>query len=330
MDSMAEPIKFDEELNLGSRGGAMAWIEYAATLGLMEGVSRLPHAMQMGLLRSIGSLAMRVDKRHREAARAYMSQALGEEIASMDPRIRDSYVHLFRMSVDSHAFNRRVPQATISEHFAISAPPEVHAAWESGTGGFLATAHIGDWEAGSAAMNHLGMAPAYGVARPPKNRFLSRHLLRVRELKKVTVFPRRGGMGRIASVLKAGGWVGMLLDQRPLGKHTLAPFFGRVTTCERSAGVLFKRMGVPIVFGACYLTDRPFYYDMRYSTVMTPEELADLSLEEVVTTVNAQMEKLILAHPEQYFWLHDRYRDAPPLGSEEEAPEKASPLNPSR
>ena len=129
----------------------------------------------------------------------------------------------------------------------------------------------------------------------------------------------------------------MLLDQRPRGSFAMAPFFGRVAQCERSAAVLMKRLKVPIVFGACYLTDRPFHYDLRFPTRLEPEELGKLSVNQIVERVNAEQEALILAHPEQYFWIHDRYRDspapveeAPATGDAEvapEGPESASPAN---
>ena len=91
----------------------------------------------------------------------------------------------------------------------------------------------------------------------------------------------------------------------------LAPFFGRMVPCERSAAALVKRMAVPVVIGACYLTDEPFRYRGKIARVLWPEELADLSEVEVVTAINAAVEPLILAAPDQVFWLHDRFRDAP-------------------
>ena len=32
-----------------------------------------------------------------------------------------------------------------------------------------------------------------------------------------------------------------------------------------------------------------------------------------MTLINAELERMILARPEQYLWLHERYRKAPPL-----------------
>ena len=310
---MLDQIKIDDGANLGSRSGFGAWIEFKATVITMGVVSRLPQSLQTGLVNVLARLAMRLDKRHTQAARSFIAQALGEDAARDDWRIRRAYVNLFQMSIDSHAFDRKVPADRVLDHYEIEAAPEVRDAWGSERGAILVTCHVGDWEAGAAMMPHVGMDPAFVVARPPKNRYLSEHLLRVRKRKNVTVLPRRGGMKQIGAVLEKGGWIAMLLDQRSKGKHVIAPFFGRPTTCERSVAVLIKRLKMPIVFCACYNTERPFHYRTVFPRLIEPQEFEGKSVEEIVTVINGEQEKLILQHPEQYFWLHDRYRDAPPL-----------------
>jgi lauroyl/myristoyl acyltransferase len=75
--------------------------------------------------------------------------------------------------------------------------------------------------------------------------------------------------------------------------------------------VLIRRLEVPVVIGACYTTDTPYRYVMSFRTVLEPRELKGLSPEAIVARVNAEMESLILRHPGQYFWLHDRFRDDP-------------------
>ena len=47
--------------------------------------------------------------------------------------------------------------------------------------------------------------------------------------------------------------------------------------------------------------------------VLWPEELSRLGPEAIASAINREMERQILVAPEQYFWLHDRYRKAPPL-----------------
>ena len=44
--------------------------------------------------------------------------------------------------------------------------------------------------------------------------------------------------------------------------------------------------------------------------VLWPKDFEGASVEAITARVTAEFEKLILVAPEQYFWLHDRYRDA--------------------
>jgi KDO2-lipid IV(A) lauroyltransferase len=332
MGNASEPATFEEAQNLGRRGGAAAWLEAWAVRILLGGVGRLPHPLQRGLLGAVARLAMGLDRRHTDAARSFLTQALGAEAGRDDGRVRRAYRHLFQLSVDSAAFGRRVPAGRLLEHYELHLGPGVREAFEGGGGGIVVTPHVGDWEAGSAALAQLIRGPVYALAKPPKNRYLARQILRSREERGVRVMPRRGGMAQSGGILSSGGWIAMLLDQRPRGKSVLAPFFGRQAPCERSAAVLMRRLGVPVVFGACYLTERPFRYELRLERLLRPEEAARLSLPELVTRINQEQERLILAAPEQYFWLHDRYRDAPepPGGSGDAAfaPEAAESPSP--
>jgi KDO2-lipid IV(A) lauroyltransferase len=122
------------------------------------------------------------------------------------------------------------------------------------------------------------------------------------------LLPRRGAMEFAPAVVRGGGTLAMLLDQRARIKPVLAPFFGRESKCDRSASVLLRRLRAPLVFAACYRTSDPRRYRLVVPRVVQPEEVAGKSAEEVAALVNAELEKLILAAPEQYFWLHDRWR----------------------
>ena len=313
--SEAPPVVYPAEDNLGIRGGVAAWCEYAFTRALLGSASRLPRGIQRRVVSVLARLAARIDRRHSGAARSFQAQALGPASgpAEEDARVVGAYRHLFQISLDADAFDRHVPADRVREHFVVNECEGFRELVASGGGGILVSPHVGDWESGSALVPHMGLKPFYGLARPPRNRYLSRHLLHLRERRGVYVMPRRGGMNQAGKILAAGGWIGMLLDQRPSGKHVLAPFFDRLVPCERGAGVLIKRLKVPLVFGACYLTDRPFHYEEIFTRVVLPEELESMSIEEVATRVNVEMERLILRKPEQYFWLHDRFRHAPPI-----------------
>lgn len=294
---------------LGVRSGPLAWVEYALVRGVLGIVTRLPWSWQLAIAGGLARLARRLARRHSDAARSFLRQALGcaRSETDLEERVLQAWRHFFTVTLEGAALARRIPRERMGEHFVVERCEGLDEALAHG-GGLLCCPHLGSWESAAVALPHLGFAPAWAVARPPRNRPLSAWFLRVRRAWGVGILPRRGGIQAAVRLLRAGAWVALLPDQRPLGRHVVAPFFGRPAPCERGVAALVQRLRVPVVVGACYRTERPFHYRVRLARVFGPDELADLPPEEILARINAEMEALILAAPEQYFWLHDRYR----------------------
>jgi KDO2-lipid IV(A) lauroyltransferase len=102
-----------------------------------------------------------------------------------------------------------------------------------------------------------------------------------------------------------------VIDQRTSGRALLVPFFGRLARCERAPAVLLKRHRVPIVLASCLQARAPLHYQLRFGEVLQPDEWGRAEVEEIVLRVNQGFERMIRAAPEQYIWIHDRYRDTP-------------------
>ncbi len=297
---------------LGNRGGLLAWIEYAAARGLLGTLSRLPEAPREALVSAFARLAHAADRSHSDAARTFLRQALGDDLSDEDveARVRQSWRHFLRVTIENAGFPHRVDLAHLDRHLeSVELHPDVERVRRERTGCLFVTGHIGDWEAGSAVLAWLGFRPLYVVAKPPRNRPLSRHLQDVREERNLRVLPRRGAMQHAGPILRAGGALALVLDQRSQMRAVMAPFFGRLARCDRSAGVLVRRLRVPVIVGACYRAG-PWRWRMRLPCVIQPEDFAGASPEAVATRINRELETLIRAAPEQYFWLHDRYRGA--------------------
>ncbi len=305
----------NEEL-LGSRNGINAWVQYFAARALLGGVSRLPLCLQSCFIEGLARVARRVDVRHSDAARRYLQRALGcaevERLrsAGIEARVLEAWRHFLRLSIDAAAFDRRVGDAPL-EHLSVERCEGLDELLESGSGGLLISPHLGDWEAGSAFLGHLGFDPLLAIAKPPRNRPLSRYLQKMRKKRRVSFLPRRGGIELATEGLRNGSWLLMLLDQRPRKGEVMAPFFGGPARTERSAGVLARRQRLPLVFFHCLKAEEPFRYLLRFTRVVSSEEARALSVEELATLANQEAEKAILACPEQYFWLHDRFRPHP-------------------
>lgn len=296
----------------GNRTGLLASIESVLAEGTLGGLSRLPIRLQDRLIDLLARTVRAVDRRHTRAAQGFIAQALPSlSAAARDDLVLQSWRYFLTMLVRNVAFDRNVPVATRLSHYELDFSPESRPIFERGASCIAVTPHLGDFEAGAALFPAIGFRHFYAVAKPPKNRPLSLSTQRLREGRGYRVINRRGAWTDIARIVGAGGTVALLLDQRPHGKAVIAKFFGRDTRCERGAAVLIRRLEVPVVIGACYTTDTPYRYVMSFRTVLEPRELKGLSPEAIVARVNAEMESLILRHPGQYFWLHDRFRDDP-------------------
>ena len=300
-----QPV-WGESAGLGSRLGDWA---VRATLA---GAIRLPQGALDALLATLAAGGHLLGRERGRAAREFLAQALGELApAERERLVRSAWRQLLRVSVDTERLFRRVPRERLRSHFDVRASPEARAAFAARRGTLLASPHIGNWEAALAILPQLGVHPTYGVAKPPKNRFLSQSMQRAREEKGVRILSRKGAMGAAPAILKAGGTIAMVIDQRTSGRALLVPFFGRLARCERAPAVLLKRQRVPIVLSAGLQTERPLHFRIEFGEVLHPDEWARAEVEEIVLRINQGFERMIRALPEQYIWIHDRYRDTP-------------------
>ncbi len=311
----AWPVPWEEVA--GDRDGWRAAVEYALFRGAVGLGSRAGSAGRRAIALGLARIAKLVDRQHSASARVLLDQAFG---AGLDPARREELVlaawrHLFELTLEDARFNERVLGPRLLEHFEVEMCDDARRILEQRIGGLVIVPHVGMWEAMPAVGTALGFRPTYVVSRPPRNRPLSRFAQRVREERGYRLLHRHGAIESVTKVVQAGGYVGLMLDQRARGKTVLAPFFGRSAHCERSIAVLVRRLRKPVLSAACYRTSRPFHYRVVLPRVIWPEDFPDSSPETVATAINHELERLIHAAPEQYFWLHDRYRDAPPIST---------------
>lgn len=177
------------------------------------------------------------------------------------------------------------------------------------------TAHLGSWEVAAVAVAQLS-GGAHGIARVTRNPLLNDWILGNRRSGGLTIHPRRGGFRDLTKALESGSVGLQVVDQNQRLRGVFAPFFGRRASCERAAVSLALRHGYPIVVGAALRRGRRFRFDLVSTEVFVPERTGDKQqdLLRAVGKVNRQLEQLIRRAPEQYLWIHDRYRTQPKAG----------------
>ena len=304
----------------GTKDGLLARFEALLAQGFIACAARLPERAFQWMVGGLARVGKAIDKRHTQAARSFLTTALGEmPKAELEGRVLEAYRHFLRVIVEPRRFALRVPDEEILDHYDVVG--DALRKEPNGEGCLVISAHIGHWEGALSTMPCLGFSPCYAIIKPPKNRPLSILSQREREARGVNVLGRRGAMTDANTVIKAGGTVVMLLDQRARKRPLIAPFFGRPARCDRSVGVLVRRLRVPVVLCCCTLTDVPQRYRFEVYEHIRPEDLKGWNALAIVKRINAAYERMIRDYPEQYFWLHDRYKDTPLEFEPEAAPD---------
>jgi KDO2-lipid IV(A) lauroyltransferase len=292
----------------------MAALEYGAYRSAAACLRTLPRPLQRAFVAAFARLARAVDPGHSRSARRFLEQAFGAELTleRREQLVLAAWRQLIGLVVGDGS--EEIPDERLLEHFDLDLHPDVERVKGSGRGAVLVCPHLGAWQAAAAVMPLLGFDPLYMISRPSKNRLLSRHFQRSIERRGLWLLPRHGALRPALRVLRAGGTVAMAPDQRARINPVIAPVFGRPAKTEQGPALFMRRLNVPVVPMACFHTEKGAKgdrFELVIPTVLWPEDYSGHSSAELTAIINLELERLILRHPEQYMWIHDRFRGAP-------------------
>src|SRR3954468_2016163 len=188
-------------------------IEHGLYLVIKGFLPALPHAATRRVGHGLGRLAHALDRRHREIARRNMALALPAiEPAERDRLVRECFRHFGAALCDAIS-STRFDAVEICRRFTLEGWEHLEEAERQGRGVFMLTAHLGLWELVPPIVG-LYRGPIYIVVRPADNPWLDRELCDLRERFGNRVVPKRGAARRMLETIRAGGRVGLLIDQR--------------------------------------------------------------------------------------------------------------------
>ena len=272
----------------------------------------LPEPLAYGLAGTLGRLFLRFAPRRRALALTMLRRAFpGRADAELLAIARRATGNLFQVGVDLVRATRWIRSGRLRERIDFGDAPAI---LEREPGGVLGlTGHLGSWEIAGLSVATLGRE-THAIAREFKNPLIQRFLVRSRSAIGLNVHPRRGGIRAVAFALRRGHVCLQVVDQNQRLRGVFVPFFGELASTERSAARLALRMKAPIYVGAAVRSGRGFRFRVVLGEriAITPTGDVDADVAAVMTQVNRALERLILAWPEQYLWIHDRYRTRPP------------------
>lgn len=183
----------------------------------------------------------------------------------------------------------------VREHLATAA--------KTGIGSIFLTPHLGAFEL-SARMFAL-LAPITVLYKPPRRDDLHEVLKVARDSIGMTAVPTdAGGIRALLRALRRGEAIGVLPDQVPMaGEGIWVPFFGRPAFTMTLPARLAERSGAPRSF---LLATRRRRLARGWAIEVRP-----LDGEPTAAKINAAIEQMIRAAPDQYYWDYNRYKVPP-------------------
>ena len=299
-----------------SRGGVPTMrerLEFAAARVLLGSLRLLPYRLSIALAEWVGLLVGSSVSKWRHVAEKNIQRALPELDQTDRKRIRRGVYRNLGRVVFALAKLPTWSPAQIAEHVDFVGLEHFRAAEAKGRGVLLLTAHLGNWELGALAHGAV-VGPLRVMVRPIKNHLVDQLVESLRSSHGNGVIAKRRAARQVLRVLARNGTVGVLADQNTLAEEAVfIRFFGMTASANRGFAQLALRSGAAVVPAIARWDVRSNRHVVEYGP-----EIALLRTSRPAQDVEANsqrfqsvLEDRIREHPDQWLWIHRRWKTQP-------------------
>ncbi len=287
------------------------YIAYIIVRSLNIVFSVVPISISLWLGRRIGSLAFFFNKKRRVIAYANLKAAFAkekspDELKKITKKVYQTLVQTFMEVLNLTKIDRKY----YDEYIEIPHIERLQNAAKSGRGTILLTAHFGDWEMSSLVSSVIGF-PIMVLAREQKMKRLNELLNRLRESNGCKVIRKGMQTKNILKGLRANNIVGILSDQDAGKNGMFVDFFGRPTSCHTGPFEIAKHTGSLILPNFIVRTGGPHHKICLEEYIDFKETKSDDDIRENLQNFTKLLESYIRKYPDQWLWLHKRWKSTP-------------------
>lgn len=290
--------------------------EYRLTKGFFLILHRCPDQVIYGACNLVASLVYRLGVKRRHITMKNLELAFPDKTPKARKQIaRSAYTHFGRMIAESAMIlagkitRERLMEMVDGEQ--IQKLLDLEASTDKGI--LFITGHLGNFELLAHYTGLCCQRGGYVVARQGNNRLIDKKIVTpMRESFGNKVVYKQRALPRIAQALKRGEHAGLLIDIKS-NAHQGIPvqFFGKETLSLKSSAYLqikIKPLVIPLTLIRTETGD-------RYKLIVCdpiPQENSEKPKEEQIAELTqihqTELEKLIRQYPEQWFWMHNRWK----------------------
>ena len=238
-------------------------------------------------------------------ARANIAAAFPEiPAAEREAILRGAWDNLARTTAEMTMMAELARQR---ERFEIVGLENLLALRDDGRPGIMFTAHLANWEL-IGIIGALNGLPLTGLYRPPTNPYVAKELLAMREtLMGPMIANTPGAALRLMQLLKHGGHICLMVDQRPV-EGVEALFFGRPVLANELVARLARAFRSPVTsVRPIRLPDTRFRLEISPPIELTKDDEGRVDVAAATQQMTAIVEGWIRDYPEQWLWHHNRW-----------------------
>lgn len=279
-----------------------AWLQNLAVLGLIGVMRLLPYRQRIAFGGwAVGHLVAPVAGwrgRVRQNLALIWPDLPGAEVDRLVAAVCDNAGRTLAELYSPRSFKARVKDAPVTGA-GLQVLVEARA---RGQGVILVSGHFGNHDIARAVLAGRGIAVA-GLYKPQRNPFVEKHFRATIGAISEPIFARgRKGLADLVKHLKAGGMLGILIDQHMRQGAALTFLGHRAMTATSAAELALKYdcLLVP-VYGIRQADGLSF-------ELVVEAPIAPTTPEAMTQAVNDSLSAMVRAHPEQWFWIHRRWK----------------------
>lgn len=291
-------------------------LDYLIYLAVRLGVcfvQALPPGAVRLLANTAAWLVYRIDRRHRGVAADNIRHAFPDlSEPAIDRMVRATFRHFVTMALEIVRLPRKMVLNNWRAHCVFIRPDLVVGGLTSGRPLLVVTGHFGNWEIAGVAMALTGFR-THAIARELDNPHLDHFFRRFREHTGQKLLAKKGDFDNIQQVLADGGVIATLADQDAGPRGLFVPFFGRPASTHKAVALMAIEYDVPMLVIGVPKVGEPMRYHIVAEELIDPREYAGRpdAVRAITERYTSALERVVRRHPEQYFWLHRRWKHQP-------------------
>jgi KDO2-lipid IV(A) lauroyltransferase len=297
---------------------AMHWLIYLVVRSTVCVLQAVPMRWAFGFAGWLAWLAYRIDKRHRRVAAENLRFAFPHHSEEeIDRLVRGCYQHFAAVVIEIALLPRKLQVANWRRYAELRQGEQIVPVLLADRPALIVCGHFGNWEMAGYALGLFGF-PTFAIARVLDNPHLERFLKQFRQRTGQTIIAKKDDFDRLTEVMKAGGKVATLADQDAGPRGVFVNFFGRPASAHKAVALMALEFNAVMIVSGTPRIAPVELGTMRYAIecedVIDPQDYANQpnAIKAITQRYHDALERLIRRHPEQYFWLHRRWKTPPP------------------